>query len=185
MRSRANGAAEFVPPGADPPELAAAAQKCRGCNLYKRATQAVLGEGTSSARIVMVGELPGEREDLAGKPFVGPAGKLLDSALEDAGITRADVYITDAVKHFKSEERGKRRIHKKPSASEIEACQPWIEAELDRVQPEIIVCLGSTAARACHRQAARFAQRRRKTLRSSQGQSGNSHRASIRNSPLA
>lgn len=142
------GAAQFVPPAASLAQLAEAAQRCKGCDLYKHATQAVLGEGPPSARVVMVGEQPGDREDLAGKPFAGPAGKLLDSALEDAGLLRSDLYITNAVKHFKFEERGKRRIHKKPSITEEEACYPWLEAELDQVKPEIIVCLGATAARA-------------------------------------
>ena len=108
----------------------------------------MLGEGPSSARLMMVGEQPGDKEDLAGKPFVGPAGILLDRALEDAGIDRADVYLTNAVKHFKFEERGKRRIHKAPSTTEIVACKPWLLAEVQLVQPEMIVCLGATAARA-------------------------------------
>src|SRR6185369_17571846 len=112
------GAAAFVPAGATISELALAVQRCQGCELYKHATQAVLGEGPSAARVVMVGEQPGDREDLAGKPFVGPAGMLLDRALEDAGIVRSDVYVTNAVKHFKFEERGKRRLHKKPSTTE-------------------------------------------------------------------
>jgi uracil-DNA glycosylase len=137
----------FVPRRATLPQLAAAVQGCRGCELYRNATQAVLGEGPASARIVMVGEQPGDREDLAGRPFVGPAGALLDRALEDAGIDRCDVYITNAVKHFKFEPRGKRRIHKKPSELEIVACRPWLEAELERVRPRVIVCLGATAAR--------------------------------------
>lgn len=144
----ANDAARYVPAGADLHQLARAAQKCKGCELYKNATQAVLGEGPARARIVMVGEQPGDREDLTGKPFVGPAGALLNKALDAAGIPREDVYITNAVKHFKFEERGKRRIHKKPSISEIEACHPWLAAELACVQPELIVCLGTTAARA-------------------------------------
>jgi len=137
-----------VPPGATLTELAAAAGKCRACDLYRRATQAVLGEGPERARILMVGEQPGDREDLAGKPFVGPAGRLLEEALREAGIARSDVYLTNAVKHFKFEERGKRRIHKKPSSPEIAACHPWLEAEMARIHPEITVCLGATAARA-------------------------------------
>jgi len=148
MAHRFPGAQEFVPPGAKLPQLREAAQKCKGCDLYRNATQAVLGEGPAAARIVMVGEQPGDREDLSGKPFVGPAGGLLDRALEDAGIDRSDVYITNAVKHFKFEERGKRRIHKKPTDSEIAACKPWLWAELTRIKPEVIVCLGATAARA-------------------------------------
>jgi len=142
------GAAPFIPPGATLPQLQEAAQKCRGCDLYRHATQAVLGEGPERARVVIIGEQPGDKEDLAGKPFVGPAGALLDRALADAGIDRSDVYITNAVKHFKFEERGKRRIHKKPSETEIVACRPWLDAEFSRLQPEIVVCLGATAARA-------------------------------------
>jgi uracil-DNA glycosylase family protein len=138
----------LVPSGATLAQLRDLAQECKACKLYRTATQAVLGEGPSRARIVMVGEQPGDKEDLAGKPFVGPAGGLLSRALEEAGIDRSDVYITNAVKHFKFEERGKRRIHKKPSDSEIAACRPWLEAEVARIQPDIIVCLGGTAARA-------------------------------------
>ena len=121
-------------------------QNCRGCDLYRNATQAVFGEGRSHARILMIGEQPGDKEDLSGHPFVGPAGQLLDRALEQAGIDRAEVYMTNAVKHFKFEERGKRRLHKKPSAAEVTACKPWLDAEIDRVRPELIVCLGATAA---------------------------------------
>jgi DNA polymerase len=116
--------------------------------LYRHATQAVLGEGPPAARIVMVGEQPGDREDLAGRPFVGSAGALLDRALADAGSPRAEAYLTNAVKHFKFEERGKRRIHKKPSIAEIDACLPWLSAELLCIRPRIVVCLGATAARA-------------------------------------
>jgi DNA polymerase len=119
-----------------------------------------LGEGRSTARVVMIGEQPGDREDLAGKPFVGPAGALLDRALEEAGIDRAEVYITNAVKHFKFEERGKRRLHKKPTDSEITACKPWLWAELSRIKPELIVCLGVTAARAVIGKAHRLLQER-------------------------
>jgi uracil-DNA glycosylase family protein len=142
------GAAPFVPAGATLPRLAQAAQRCEGCELYKHATKAVLGEGPSTAKIVMVGEQPGDREDLAGRPFVGPAGNLLDRALEDAGIARTEVYLTNAVKHFKFEERGKRRIHKKPSTAEMDACHPWLVAELTLLRPKLIVCLGATAAHA-------------------------------------
>ena len=138
----------LIPSSATLVQLRDLAQQCKACDLYRNATQAVFGEGPSTARIVMVGEQPGDKEDLAGKPFVGPAGGLLNRALEDAGIDRADVYITNAVKHFKFEERGKRRIHKKPADSEINACRPWLDAELARIQPEVIVCLGATAARA-------------------------------------
>ena len=125
-----------------------AAAKCRACDLWKNATQTVFGEGADKATVVFVGEQPGDKEDLAGHPFVGPAGKLLDEALLEAGVDRSKVYITNAVKHFKWEPatRGKRRIHKKPRASEIAACRPWLETELAIVKPEILVCLGATAA---------------------------------------
>lgn len=141
-------AAPFVPPGATLRQLHDAAQACQGCELYRNATQAVPGEGRPSARIIMVGEQPGDKEDLAGRPFVGPAGGLLSRALRDADIDRSDVYITNAVKHFKFEERGKRRIHKKPSSAEIAACLPWLEAEVACIRPKIVVCLGATAAHA-------------------------------------
>ncbi|HUA63962.1 MAG TPA: UdgX family uracil-DNA binding protein [Verrucomicrobiae bacterium] len=143
-----HSAAAYVPAGGSLEQLAQAAQRCQGCDLYRTATQAVLGEGPAPARIVLVGEQPGDREDLAGKPFVGPAGHLLDRALADAGIRRAEVYVTNAVKHFKFEARGKRRIHKKPGGVEIAACRPWLDAELALVRPQIIVCLGATAAHA-------------------------------------
>src|SRR6185503_20350778 len=118
---------------------------CRGCPLWKLGTQTVFGEGPPDARVLMIGEQPGDREDLAGRPFVGPAGKLLDQALMTAGIERNDVYVTNAVKHFKWEPVGKRRLHKKPSAREIAACRPWLDAEIDVLHPEIIVALGATA----------------------------------------
>jgi uracil-DNA glycosylase len=139
-------AAEYVPLHATPRALREAVQHCRGCNLYVRATQAVFGEGPSSAQIVFIGEQPGDEEDRQGRPFVGPSGKLLDRALEEAGIERSLVYVTNAVKHFKFEERGKRRLHKKPSGLEIRACRPWLEAEINLIQPQIIVCLGASAA---------------------------------------
>jgi DNA polymerase len=126
--------------------LSAAAHECRGCDLYKTATQVVFGEGPKAARVMFVGEQPGDQEDRQGEPFVGPAGALLDKALEDAGIPRHQVYVTNAVKHFKWEPRGKRRIHKKPRISEIKACRPWLEAELRAVRPAVVVCLGATAA---------------------------------------
>src|SRR5204863_8040150 len=126
--------------------LTAAAHECRGCDLYKTATQVVFGAGPGKARVVFVGEQPGDQEDRQGAPFVGPAGAMLDKALEDAGIARNEVYVTNAVKHFKWEPRGKRRIHKKPRVSEIKACRPWLEAELRAVKPQVVVCLGATAA---------------------------------------
>jgi len=142
------GAEMYVPHGAALDRLCGAVQECRGCELYRYATQAVFGAGPSKARIVMVGEQPGDKEDLAGKPFVGPAGGVLDRALEAAQIDRAEVYVTNAVKHFKFEERGRRRLHKKPSDTEIAACRPWLEAEFAAVHPEITVCLGATALQA-------------------------------------
>jgi uracil-DNA glycosylase family protein len=123
-----------------------ASRNCKACDLWRNATQTVFGEGSPHAKIMMIGEQPGNQEDLEGKPFVGPAGKLLGEALIAAGIDRKQVYITNAVKHFKWEPRGKRRIHKKPSASEIDACRPWLEAEIAALQPQIIVLLGATAA---------------------------------------
>jgi uracil-DNA glycosylase len=125
--------------------LARAVSKCEGCELYKAATQAVFGEGKSSARLVLTGEQPGDVEDREGHPFVGPAGRILDKALEDAAIDRQSVYVTNAVKHFRFEERGKRRIHKKPTSAQIVACRPWLEAELTVIRPDIVVCLGATA----------------------------------------
>lgn len=139
-------AADFMPSRTSLTELRSAAVGCRGCDLYKRGTQTVFGEGASRAAVMMVGEQPGDREDLAGHPFVGPAGRVLDKGLEAAGIPRSEVYITNAVKHFKWEPRGKRRIHKKPNAVEIAACRPWLDAEIAAVQPDVIVCLGATAA---------------------------------------
>jgi DNA polymerase len=121
---------------------------CKACALYKRGTQTVFGEGPSRADIMMVGEQPGDVEDIAGHPFVGPAGRLLDKALEEAGIERSRVYVTNVVKHFKWEPRGKRRIHAKPNAAEIGACRPWLETEIALVKPRMLVCLGATAAQA-------------------------------------
>lgn len=147
MAISATTAAPFVPATRSLPRLAEAAQNCRGCDLWKRATQAVFGSGPRRASIIMVGEQPGNEEDLEGKAFIGPAGKLLDRALEDAGVPRDDVYVTNAVKHFKFEERGKRRLHKNPSTTEIVACRPWLEAEIASIRPDTLVCLGATAAK--------------------------------------
>jgi uracil-DNA glycosylase len=141
-------AAPLVPERASLPKLREAAAGCTACDLYKTGTQTVFGEGSSDAEVMFVGEVPGDQEDLAGKPFVGPAGRLLDEALVDAGIDRKAVYVTNVVKHFKWQGRGKRRIHQKPNWSEIAACRPWLEAELDVVQPRVLVCLGATAAQA-------------------------------------
>ena len=145
-RGSAKTAAPFVPDTTSVRVLNAAAHTCRGCDLYKAATQVVFGAGPRRARVMFVGEQPGDQEDRQGEPFVGPAGALLDKALVDAGIPRETVYLTNAVKHFKWEPRGKRRIHKKPRISEINACRPWLEAELKAVAPAILVCLGATAA---------------------------------------
>ena len=119
---------------------------CKACDLYKRGTQTVFGEGPRTAEVMLVGEQPGDAEDLAGRPFVGPAGRLLDTALEEAGIDRSQVYVTNVVKHFKWEPRGKRRIHAKPNAAEIAACRPWLEVEIALVKPRVLICLGATAA---------------------------------------
>jgi DNA polymerase len=126
--------------------LAKEAKGCKNCDLWRNATQTVFGEGGSHAQIMLVGEQPGDQEDLQGRPFVGPAGKLLDALLVEAGVDRKKVYVTNAVKHFKWEPRGKRRIHKKPSAGEIAACRPWLEAEIAALKPKVIICLGATAA---------------------------------------
>ncbi len=151
--NREDGAARFVPEKHTLPILREAVQKCCGCELYKNATQAVFGEivtassrGQSKAAIMMIGEQPGDREDTEGRPFVGPSGKLLDRCMQEANIDRRSVYVTNAVKHFKWEPRGKRRIHKKPGLKEIRACRPWLDAELDAVQPSLIICLGAVAA---------------------------------------
>ncbi|AYF77715.1 uracil-DNA glycosylase [Nocardia yunnanensis] len=141
-------AAAFVPSDANLDELHDAARRCHGCELYRPATQTVFGEGPEDAEIVLVGEQPGDQEDRQGHPFVGPAGRLLDRALDEAGIDRERVYVTNAVKHFKFTERGKRRIHQQPGRTEIVACAPWFEAELAAVRPRLVVCLGSIAAKA-------------------------------------
>jgi uracil-DNA glycosylase family protein len=139
-------ALEFLPPRRDLSSLRVAAKDCRGCDLYRQATQVVFGVGPAPATIFLVGEQPGDREDVEGKPFVGPAGKLLDKCLESAGVDRGKVYITNAVKHFKWEPRGKIRLHKKPNSLEVAACRPWLDREIAAVRPLIIVCLGATAA---------------------------------------
>jgi DNA polymerase len=146
--------------------VAAAAQRCRACDLWKRGTQTVFGEGSRRAKTMLVGEQPGDQEDKAGKPFVGPAGRILDAALAAAGIDRADVYLTNAVKHFKWRPKGKRRIHEKPNATEIRACRHWLELELELVKPKLVVALGAVAAQALLGPAFRVTQDRG-TLRSS------------------
>jgi len=147
-------------------EMRDAASECTACHLYKRATQTVFGEGPKSAPIMLVGEQPGDYEDVAGKPFVGPAGKIMDQALEEAGIDRKEVYVTNAVKHFKWEPRGKRRIHQKPNSREIAACRPWLEAELRLVKPKLVVCLGATAGQAIFGPSFRVTRERGKVLSS-------------------
>src|SRR5438132_6423926 len=139
-------ALQFLPRRVSMTSLREAASGCEGCPLFKNATQTVFGKGRTSARIVLVGEQPGNDEDLAGEPFVGPAGRVLDEGLAAAGIARADAYVTNVVKHFKWEAKGKRRLHKKPGAREIAACLPWLEKELELIKPEVLVCLGATAA---------------------------------------
>ena len=146
MAKTTGSAAPFVPATTSIRKLNAAAHECTGCDLYKNATQVVFGAGPQKARVMFVGEQPGDQEDRQGQPFVGPAGALLDKALDDVGIPRDEVYVTNAVKHFSWEPRGKRRIHKKPRASEIKACRPWLEAELRAIKPVVLVCLGATAA---------------------------------------
>jgi DNA polymerase len=141
-------AAPLVPPKPTLPKLREAAATCKACPLWRTGTQTVFGEGAAHAEVVFVGEQPGDQEDLTGRPFVGPAGKLLDRALEEAGIDRSKVYVTNAVKHFKWQARGKRRIHQKPNWQEIAACRPWLDAELAVLKPRVLVCLGATAAQA-------------------------------------
>jgi uracil-DNA glycosylase len=154
-----------------------AAAHCRDCPLWKNATQTVFGEGTEHSKIVFVGEQPGDQEDLVGLPFVGPAGKLLNRALDDAGIDRRTTYVTNAVKHFKFEPRGKRRIHKKPSDLEIGACHQWIERELDLIQPELIVALGATAARSIFGRPTPIEKNRGRVIKAREGDAG--HQADI------
>ena len=136
----------FVPDSLSLSRLREASKSCRGCPLWKPATQTVFGEGASKSKVMLIGEQPGDQEDLTGHPFVGPAGRLLDAGLQQAGFQRDQVYLTNAVKHFKFEPRGKRRIHKKPNSMEVRACYPWLEAEIRALAPRIIVCLGATAA---------------------------------------
>ncbi len=145
-KSQSASAAPFIPPTRALDQLREAAPGCRGCDLYQHATQVVFGEGPSDAKVVMVGEQPGDEEDVKGHPFIGPAGRLLSKAMHESGLDREKIYVTNAVKHFKFIERGKRRIHAKPTGIEISACRPWLEAELASIEPELLVCLGATAA---------------------------------------
>jgi DNA polymerase len=160
------GAAPWVPDGAGLELMRGAVQDCRGCELWKAATQAVFGDGDEHARLMLVGEQPGDKEDLAGEPFVGPAGKVLAGALEEAGIPRDSVYLTNAVKHFRFEQRGRRRIHQRPDAGNITACRPWLEAEFSAVDPDVVVCLGATAARAVLRRVVKVGEERGASLES-------------------
>lgn len=147
MPRSTSSAADFLPQLFSLSSLTEAAHRCRGCGLYKNATQTVFGEGAAHAAAVFVGEQPGDYEDRQGRPFVGPVGRILDQALDEAGIARTDAYITNAVKHFKWTPRGKRRMHKKPTDAEIDACRPWLIAELTVIKPAVLVCMGTTAAR--------------------------------------
>jgi len=157
-------AAALIPESATLPQIREIAAGCRACDLWKRGTQTVFGEGKAKAKVILVGEQPGNEEDLAGAPFVGPAGKLLDKALEEAGIDRGLTYVTNVVKHFKWEPRGKRRIHAKPNSVEIEACLPWLQAEIRLIQPKLVVCLGATAAQALLGKKFRVTQQRGELL---------------------
>jgi uracil-DNA glycosylase family protein len=159
-------ARRFVPPDPDLDKLKKAAAGCTACPLHERGTQTVFGEGRAGSRVMLIGEQPGDQEDLQGRPFVGPAGQLLDWALEKAGIDRTQAYVSNVVKHFKWVPRGKRRIHSKPSSMEISACLPWLEAELEVVQPEILVLLGATAAQALLGPTFRVTRERGRFLRS-------------------
>jgi uracil-DNA glycosylase family protein len=154
------GAWDLIPGRPTLAKVREVSKDCRACRLWRNATQTVFGEGLANAAVMMVGEQPGDREDRAGRPFVGPAGTLLDRALDDVGIDRRKVYVTNVVKHFKFEPRGKRRIHKKPVAEEIAACRPWLETELRLVKPRILVCLGATAAQALLGRTFRLTQHR-------------------------
>jgi uracil-DNA glycosylase len=157
-------ASEYIPDGGGLAAMREAAAGCRGCHLHEHATQTVFGEGPRKARIVLVGEMAGDREDREGRPFVGPAGRELDRALDEAGIARQDVYVTNVVKHFKFEERGKRRIHQTPRKGEIDACMPWLDTEIKLIRPAGIVALGATAAKALLGSSFRVTQHRGELL---------------------
>lgn len=170
MPSEESSALKLIPARANIKALTEAAAGCRACDLWKNATQTVFGEGAAKAEVMLVGEQPGDKEDKAGHPFVGPAGKLLDKALVEAGIDRATVYITNAVKHFKWEPRGKIRIHKKPNGKEIAACRPWLEAEIRVLRPRVIVLMGATAAQSLLGREFRVTQHRGEFLESPHAQ---------------
>ncbi len=169
MAKPAHTADEFIPARPSLTVLREAAKGCTACDLYKCGTQTVFGEGSSHARVILVGEQPGDKEDLQGKPFVGPSGKILDTALDAAGIDRTEAYVTNIVKHFKWEPRGKRRIHKKPNAMEIAACRPWFDAEVKTLKPQVIVLLGATAAQALLGRTFRVTKQRGEIIPSSDG----------------
>ena len=160
---------DLIPPRPTIPSLQESAKDCRACDLWRNATQTVFGEGAQKAAIMLIGEQPGDKEDRMGRPFVGPAGRILDQALAEAGIDRGTVYVTNVVKHFRwtAAERGKRRIHKKPRASEIQACRPWLDAELNVVKPKVVVCLGASAAQALLGKDFRVTRDRGKAIKSS------------------
>jgi uracil-DNA glycosylase family protein len=164
--STPDSAEAFMPETRSLTSLRQAAASCKACDLWKLGTQTVFGEGSRSADVMFVGEQPGNEEDLAGKPFVGPAGRLLDKALKEAGIDRSRAYLTNIVKHFKWERRGKRRIHQKPNTTEVRACRPWFEAELFAVKPSVVVCLGATAAQALLGKEFKVTQERGRIIRS-------------------
>ena len=163
-------AAEFLPKRRDLESLRAAARSCEGCDLYKNATQTVFGEGAEHANIILVGEQPGDMEDRQGHPFVGPAGRMLDKALAEARISRDEVYITNAVKHFRWIQRGKRRLHQKPAVRQIMACKPWIESEMESIHPKLLVCLGATAAQSILGRVVPIGQARGKFLNGQRGE---------------
>ena len=166
---RQSSAADFLPQKRNLKNLGEAARSCKGCDLYKNATQTVFGEGPKDATVMLVGEQPGDMEDRQGHPFVGPAGRLLDKALAEARIQRDEVYITNAVKHFKWIQRGRRRLHQKPLIRQVVACKPWLDAEIEVVHPKVIVCLGATAALAIVGRTVRITQERGKFLDTDSG----------------
>jgi len=179
------GAEEFLPDQPTIDRMRAAAADCKGCDLWRAATQTVFGEGSDHATLMLVGEQPGDREDIEGKPFVGPAGRVLDTALESAGIPRAQVYLTNAVKHFRWVRRGKRRLHEKPNSQQVRACRPWLEAEVKAVKPRLMVLLGATAAQAVLGPTFRVTRDRGKVLETPLGIAGLAtvHPSSILRSP--